>query len=118
VQVVNWQRALEQQWSALRFGETQVATDGGQHVFDVQVYLDDLEPQAVRVEPYADGADGSAPLRVEMQRIWQLVGAANGFACRATVPATRPASHYTARIIPHHDGVAIPLEAVHIPWQR
>jgi starch phosphorylase len=118
VQVVNWRHALDQQWSALRFGEAQVETAGSQHVFDVQVYLDDLEPEAVRVELYANGADGMAADRVEMQRIRQLVGAANGYTYRATVPAIRPATDYTPRLIPHHDGVAIPLEAAHILWQR
>jgi starch phosphorylase len=118
VQLVNWRYALEQQWSALRFGETRVEIDGSQHVFEVQVYLDDLEPEAVRVELYANGADGSAPVRVEMQRVRQLVGAANGYAYRATVPAVRPATDFTARLIPHHAGVAVPLEAAHILWQR
>jgi starch phosphorylase len=118
VQVVNWRHALDQQWGALRFGEAQVETAGSQHVFDVQVYLDDLEPEAVRVELYANGADGMAADRVEMQRIRQLVGAANGYTYRATVPAIRPATDYTPRLIPHHDGVAIPLEAAHILWQR
>ena len=51
-------------------------TDGGQHVFEVQVYLDDLDPEAVQVELYADGADGRPPERVEMKRVRQLVGAA------------------------------------------
>jgi len=31
-----------------------------QHVFEVQVYLDDLDPEAVRVELYANGANGGA----------------------------------------------------------
>lgn len=41
--------------------------DHGQ--FDVQVSLADLEPTAVRVEPYAGGIHGGAPLRQEMQRV-------------------------------------------------
>jgi len=118
VQLVNWRHALDQHWTALRFGEAKIETDGGQHVFDVQIYLDDLEPDAVRVELYANGMDGSAPVRVEMQRVRQLVGAANGYAYRAAVPAARPSTDYTVRLIPHHDGVAIPLEAAHILWQR
>ncbi len=95
-----------------------VESDGEQHVFEVQIYLDDLDPEAVRVELYADGVDGSAPERVEMQRVRQLVGAANGYAYRTSVPATRPATDYTARLIPNHPGVAVPLEAAHILWQR
>ena len=42
----------------LHFGEVKVETDGEQHVFEVQVYLDDLDPKAVRVELYADGVNG------------------------------------------------------------
>jgi starch phosphorylase len=118
VQLVNWRHALDRQWTALRFGEAKIETDGSQHVFNVQVYLDDLEVEAVRVELFANGTDGSAPVRVEMQRIRQLVGAANGYAYRAAVPAARPSTDYTARLIPHHDSVAIPLEAAHILWQR
>jgi starch phosphorylase len=118
VKVVHWRHALEQQWAALRFGEVSVETDGEQHVFEVQVYLDDLDPEAVRVELYADGVDGSAPDRVEMNRVRQWVGATPGSAYRAEVPAGRPATDYTARLLPHCDGVAVPLEDVHILWQR
>ena len=44
--------------AALRRGEGGDA--GGQHVFEAQVYLNDLDPKAVRVELYADGAHGQA----------------------------------------------------------
>jgi starch phosphorylase len=93
-------------------------TEGGQHVFDVQVYLDDLDPEAVRVELYANGVDGNAPERVPMQRVRQLVGATNGYACSAGVPAARPATDYTVRLVPHHDAAVVPLEDTHILWQR
>jgi starch phosphorylase len=48
----------------------------------------------------------------------QLAGAINGYAYRASVPAARPVSDYTPRLIPHREGVAIPLEETHILWQR
>jgi starch phosphorylase len=35
----------------------------------------------------------------------------------AQVSATRPASDYTARIIPHHPNASVPLEAEQILWQ-
>jgi glycogen phosphorylase len=53
-----------------------------------------------------------------MKNIRQLAGSVGGHVFRAAVPATRPATDYTARVIPHCDGVAIPLEEVHILWQR
>jgi starch phosphorylase len=118
VQVVDWRHALDQKWTALHFGDVKVETDGERHVFEVQLYLDDLDPEAVRAELFANGTNGAAPQRVQMQRVRQLVGAANGYAYRAAVPAARPASDYTARVIPYCDGVAIPLEDARILWQR
>ena len=49
-QMVDWQHNLEQNWVALHFGEVKFETRDGQHVFEVQVFLNDLDPQAVRVE--------------------------------------------------------------------
>jgi starch phosphorylase len=117
-QVISWQQALEQKWAKLHFGDLKVETNGAQHVFEVQVYLDDLDPNAVRVELYADGVNGEAPVRQEMKRVRQLVGAAGGYGYSATVPVGRPALDYTARAIPSHDGVAVPLESAQILWQR
>jgi starch phosphorylase len=117
-QMVDWRHSLDQKWSKLRFGEVKVETNGEQHAFEVQVYLDDLDPNTVRVELYADGVNDESPVRQEMKLVRQLDGAAGGCVYSATVPAARPALDYTARIIPHHDGVAVPLEAAHILWQR
>ena len=115
VDMLNWRHDLEQKWGALRFGEVKIETAGGQHIFEAQVYLNDLDPEAVRVELYADG---ETPERVEMTRARQLVGAINGYAYHAEVAANRPAADYTARLIPRRDGLAVPLEAAHILWQR
>ena len=118
MQLVDWRHTLNENWTALRFGEVKVDTDEGQLVFEIQAYLDDLDPDSVRVELYADSVKGGAPERVEMERLRQLVGAASGYAYRAKVPAVRPASDYTARLIPRRDGVAVPLEDARILWQR
>ncbi|MGD0664055.1 MAG: alpha-glucan family phosphorylase, partial [Syntrophorhabdales bacterium] len=118
VQLVDWQRALEQHWSNLRFGELKVATDGGNHLFEVQVYLHDLDPKAVRVGLYADGINGGDPVREEMMLKQEPADASGSYVYNAAVSATRPATDYTARVMPHRDGVAIPLEATQILWQR
>ena len=117
VQVMNWQRALDQKWAALRFGEVKVETDAAQHLFEVQVYLEDLDPYAVRVELYADAIDGSGTVRQAMKRVREPVAAAGVYAYHARVPATRPATHYTPRVIPSFDGVAVPLEAALVLWR-
>ncbi|MGB6429714.1 MAG: alpha-glucan family phosphorylase [Candidatus Acidiferrales bacterium] len=116
-QIADWEHNLEQKWSALRFGEVNVQTQGDQYLFHVQVFLNDLDPQAVRVELYADGTSGGDPVRQEMKCARQI---AESHACvfQAAVPATRPASDYTPRLIPYHSGVAVPLETARIIWQR
>jgi starch phosphorylase len=117
-QIVGWQKTVERKWAALRFGDVKVETNGDHHTFDAQVYLDDLDPKAVRVELYAEGVHGGEPVRLEMQRARELVGAANGYVYSAAVPARRPATDYTARIVPHGNNVSAPLEASFILWQR
>jgi len=117
-QMVDWKNNLEQKWAALRFGEMKVETKGEHHVFDVQVHLHDLDANAISVELYADGVDGGSPVRQEMKRVRQLPGAPGGYAYSAAVSAARPPADYTARMIPHRDGVAIPLESAQILWQR
>jgi starch phosphorylase len=116
--IVDWRHNLEQKWTAIRFGERKVETNEQQHIFEVEVYLNDIDPNAVRVELYADGINGGSPVRQEMKRGRQLVGEVKGYIYSVTVSATRPATDYTARVIPNYDGVAVPLEAAQILWQR
>jgi starch phosphorylase len=117
-QIVDWQHNLEQKWAALRFGEVKVETSGGRHIFDIQVYLYDLDPKAVRVELYADGVNGGSPVRQEMKQGLLPAGSPGIWVYRASVPADRPSADYTARVIPQRGGVAIPLESSRILWQR
>lgn len=117
-QVVAWRRTLDRQWPTIRFGEVSVETTAGMHTIDVQVYSDELTRNAVRVELHADVIGTAAPVRVAMTCRHPLTGAAGGWLYRARVPADRPATDYTPRVIPCRDGVAIPLEDARILWQR
>ncbi len=118
VRMVEWRHALELAWGNLRFGDVKIAREGDRQIFEVQVYLNSLDPDAVRVELYAEGLNGDDPVRLEMTCGPKLVGAENGYSYGAQVQATRPATDYTARVIPHRPGIAVPLEAAHILWQR
>jgi glycogen phosphorylase len=117
-QIVDWQRALAKHWGAVRWGDLQVETTGGQHAFRLQLYFGEMNEDAVRVELYADGLDGGAPVRKAMTRAEAGAGATAASVYTAQVPATRPASDYTPRLVPHHPDAAVPLEANHILWQR
>ncbi len=117
-QMVDWRHSLEQEWAGLRFGELQVQTKHGQHLFEIPVHLNHLDPKAVQVELYADGNNGSAPTRQEMKPVPQLSGAPGVCVYSVAICAARPATDYTVRVIPHCEGVAIPLEDPRILWQR
>ena len=114
----DWRHGLDQKWTALRFGRVKIETRDGQHLFEVPVCLDGLDPKTVRVELYADGVMGGAPVCQEMKSLCQPAGASGRFIYSAAVSAARPAADYTARVIPYRNGVAVPLEDARILWQR
>jgi starch phosphorylase len=116
--VVDWRHEVEEKWGSLRFGDLRVETNAGHHVFEVELFLNDLDPNAVRVELYADGIGGSEPVRVEMKCERPQLDASRRCVYHATVPTARPARDYTARVVPQRSGVAVPLESARILWQR
>jgi glycogen phosphorylase len=116
--IMTWRHMLGEKWPTLRFGAVKVDAESTQHVFEVEVYIDDFTPESVRIELYADGIDGGPAVREQMERIRQLPGAPGGYVFRAAVSAARPSADYTPRAMPYRDGVTIPLEEAHILWQR
>ena len=117
-QIVNWQHDLKEKWAHLRFGEVRVETAEGKYIFEIQVYLNSLDPDSVRVELYADGVNGNGAVRLEMTRTRKLIGTENGYIYIAEPEANRPVSDFTARVIPFHSAAVVPLEASQIFWQR
>lgn len=114
--LIAWTRELERHWAAIRFGSLTVDTQGDQFVFAVQVYLDELDPDAVNVELFADAKEGV--LRRKMDRGEPLVGSTHGYLYSARVPADCSVNEYTPRVVPSRPGAAVPLEANQILWQR
>ena len=116
-QVVEWRTSLDQKWAQMIFGEVKVTSEGEKHLFEVQVYLNGLDENSVRVELYADGVEGGKPVRQEMKRIRQLVDGKWDIYV-TLVPRTRPPTDYTARVVPYFPGIPVPLEAAQILWQH
>jgi len=116
--LVDWQHNLQQKWAAISFGGIKVETIGQKDKFEVHIYLNDINPDAVRVELYADGVNDNTPVRKEMKCINQPADTASGYIYSTQVSAARPAADFTARVIPYCNGVAVPLEASQILWQR
>jgi glycogen phosphorylase len=115
-ELLGWQQQLARHWSSLRFGSVTSEQQGDEHLFRVQLYFDELDPEALQVELYAEGQAGGDPVRQRMDRGEPLTGPGKGFLYTARVPASRPATDYAARVIPQHVGASIPLEAPWILW--
>ena len=116
VDLVNWRNRLAQHWPNLRFGNATAEQKDGQFLFHVQVFLDELGPDAVSVELFAGSSDGHPVTRQPMTRGEHLVGSTNGFTYTAQIPADRPVANYTPRLIPRHAGAFVPIEAPFILW--
>jgi starch phosphorylase len=118
-QMIDWRSELDRKWSALHFGAMKIETRDGKHAFEIQVYLDNLDPTMVRVELYAEGVMGGAPVKQEMEIIVRPADGVSGAHIYAeAVPADRPKEDFTARVTPHFEGVMVPLEDARIVWQR
>jgi len=109
---------LEQIWESLRFGALRVTSDTLPHLIEIDVLLGNLDPTAVRVELYAEAILGGDPVRQTMTWARELPTASSRAVYRTAMPATPPASDYSARVMPQRPGVAVPLKCNRIAWQR
>ncbi|MGC2638680.1 MAG: alpha-glucan family phosphorylase [Acidobacteriaceae bacterium] len=117
--LIEWQKNIAQHWSSVRFGSVNLTTHDGQHFFRVEVFPGDLTPDDLRAEMYAesDQKDGSVAVKA-MTVCRACANPRSAHLYSAQLPAGRPASDYTPRIIPCHPGASVPLEAAWILWQR
>jgi glycogen phosphorylase len=113
-----WRDSIAENWTKLNFGVVRVETVGDFHELRVQVYLGELQPDAVAVELYAGAQNGGLSSRHRMTPVERLIGTVGGFLYAAQVPSNRPSNDYTPRIIPATEGVSVPLEEPRILWQR
>jgi starch phosphorylase len=113
--ILGWQHAVAQHWGTARFGTATVETSDGYHDFHLRIDFGDLSPEFVQVELYADALSGGSPERHVMTR--ETSPEQTGCLYSVRVPAARPASDYTPRLIPHNDEAIVPLEAAQILWK-
>ena len=90
----------------------------GLHHIAVEVFLKDVNPDTIRIELYADGEKGGGAVETEMKGTPQQGNGSGCYVYCATVSSARPATDYTARMMPRGEGLAVPLEAGWIRWQR
>ncbi len=107
-QIFDWKTSIENNWNQLRFGEVKIEND----LLTVQVYLNNLDTKAVKVELY------SASDTKEMEYQGPIPKTRDGHIYRTKIALNQPASNFTPRITPYFPGVAIPLESTQILWQK
>jgi starch phosphorylase len=117
-QLLAWREQLFRHWPAIYFGNVHVESSAEHHLIHVQLYLDDIDPNAIEVELYAEPLGSDTPERIKMTRGDELVGAVKGWTYAAQVPSNRRTDEFTPRVIPRHPDAAIPLEAAQILWQH
>ncbi len=117
-ELARWAAHLERHWARLRFIEARIEPGREAHRVRVQVHLDEVPVEWVRVEAYAEGGDGRPPLAVALDHRGAMPGTVGEHLFEGMVPADRPVEHYTPRIVPHHPEAAVPLECARILWLR
>jgi starch phosphorylase len=116
------QKIFEQAWASIHFGKLTVKDQPGKLEFEVEVSLNGLGPQAVRVELYANpeqgGVPGNIPVRREMNVLRAIDGPAESYIYGIMLSSGRPSTDFTPRIICGPQGLNSPLEETRILWQR
>jgi starch phosphorylase len=111
-----WERQIHHRWREVHAGRLQVEAGEDGLEFSLPVYLGDLPVEAVAAQLYAE-AEGDQPVEViAMQPGGPVAGAINGVLFRARVATQRPASDFSARLVPYHPQASVPLESNRIHW--
>jgi len=116
--LVHWKQALRAHVPQARFGKLEAETRDSRHHFSVQVFLHQLDPQSVKVELYANPNGGHAAVRHMMKPLGALNDDEAACTYTCSVPAERPLSDYTPRLVFFHPDATVPLEAAESLWQH
>jgi starch phosphorylase len=118
-EIERWLARTRRHWRGVRIAAVSREREGERLRVDAQVYSDELPPDDVRVELYADAeAPDAAPERIALQRGEPLAGSSGGYRYHIEITARRPAEHYSVRVVPAHPQVRWPLETALVCWER
>jgi starch phosphorylase len=117
VHLCSWRDSLIESWHKLRFGSLNIQEENDNYIMAVAVYLDDVDSGAVQVQLYAEPEGSSTEPEIHVMKTREAIeGTANGYLYSVRIPDSRPAEHYTPRIVPYFEGAILPLEAARILW--
>jgi len=115
--IVNWRHALEQKWDSLRFGGVRVNTGPDGHHIEVDLFLNGIDANAVRVQLYADAVNDGDRI-TEMTRVGTAPDTTRPVVYHATIAPARAIGAFTARVLPASADSSVPLECARIAWQH
>jgi starch phosphorylase len=111
-----WNEQLTRFWHETRLSNLTVTEEKGGLVFEVQIYLGEIQPEFVQVQVYADPLEEGMPVCEVMQRCASIPGSLNGYLYKCRVHTTRPYTDFTPRIVAYHPDAYIPVESKLIQW--
>jgi starch phosphorylase len=111
-----WEQQIRHRWHEVHAGRLEVKPTEDGWSFSLPVYLGDLAVDAVAAQLYAEPAGAEPAALIPMQPAGPVPGAINGVLFRATVATRRPATDFTARLVPYHPDARVPLESNRIHW--
>jgi starch phosphorylase len=118
IELLKWRYKIAREWHTVSFGTVLIETHDDRHFFRVQVLSGNLPITDLKVELYANPLrEGESAIEI-MTACEQCTDPKGTVTYSAQVAATRAASDYTPRVVPHHPGVSVPLEAGQILWQH
>ena len=115
--IADWRRTLDQRWDALRFGGLRVNVQPDGHEVEIELFLNGIDPNGVRVQLYANAAK-DADSHWEMIRARTATDPSRPDVYKVTLSSSRSIGDYTARVVPAYPDVSVPLECARIKWQR
>jgi starch phosphorylase len=118
LKITQWRHQLIKEWPTLRLGRLGITRSDGGIEFTIEVSLGILDPHAVIVELYADARTGGHSVQVTMKRADGSCDCEGRALYSVSVPADRPSSDYTVRVVPACPGVNVPLENSLVLWER
>jgi len=101
-QLHHWYSTLQSHWEQIHFGNIKIDKREHGWSFRIPVYLGEILPVQIRVELYADGVNCETFQVTQRHYQEKITGAVHGYSYRVEIETTRPATDFTARVIPHH----------------
>ena len=100
--LLQWKQDLERHWNTVHFVRVRINTHDGQHFFQADVTPGSLTPDHLRVELYADSAQGESACFEAMIASGPSQDTPGSYAYSAQVSGNPACVDHTARISPQH----------------